>query len=485
MSRHDDSIEAMIRAIEPFKDAVSILKQKNYADILNSSLIDSIDMVNSALTQGVFDTVLSTNLQEMYMPLKEFQIMSEALGNSLVKPDVYENISSALLAISDHIGFIDRQSAIMDMAGGLSAIASASQSIVDTTWFHDKNIWTVARTALSEIDTTILSTGELSKLVRLEYETSLINNPALEMITSAASQISSIMETFAPGPQISRLLLDYAEYASIQHNSIQQAQDDQEEIRWRLAAIDAASRFVDRQVKWTEAFSDEISEYMDCGESEYGEFDIDSPSCVSQIGYHIGYSKRKNSAVTPEEALEQSSIVEITERGKTISENIVIINKIMKDNGQEDVFKYSDHVATALINLSTIVCTSDDQMGTILDDLYILFYENIKHIKLIVGEGNLELGDQIVRDEDIYQCIFNIKTIRNDYRHDLSHGNEAEVRKKLTNIGDCYKSYCKHRPLRAKDYKMFQLNLYNELLQLEAKLIEKAEMRGMEGKKTK
>ena len=67
------------------------------------------------------------------------------------------------------------------------------------------------------------------------------------------------METFAPGPQISRLLLDYAEYASIQHNSIQQAQDDQEEIRWRLAAIDAASRFVDRQVKWTEAFSDEIS----------------------------------------------------------------------------------------------------------------------------------------------------------------------------------------------------------------------------------
>ena len=70
-------------------------------------------------------------------------------------------------------------------------------------------------------------------------------------------------------------------------------------------------------------------------------------------------------------------------------------------------------------------------------------------------------------------------------RHDLSHGSEAEVHKKLMNIGDCYKSYCKHRPLRAKDYKMFQLNLYNELLQLEAKLIEKAEMRGMEGKKTK
>lgn len=476
MSKFDsinESLKLALKVTQPFKDAISVLERTNhYADLIRNPVIDKIATVDSALTQGIFDTMLSSRLQDLYRPLEEYQLLMDALGTNLVKPNVYENLSPALLTIADRLSLVAQQNTIKNFGAGLSVFASAGQLAVNTTWLHEESSWAVARSALSAIDTAKLSVGSLSKLAMLEHETSLMDSPAIRQITSAASQIASIQEALCPKPQIARLLEDLAGYAANQHLAIQKSIDDQAEVEWRLGAIDAASRFVDRQVKWTEAIIEELPDdlYPDGAEDVVADA---SPSPVSQIGYHIGYSNRKNTDVTPEKALEQSTLVEITEKGKAISENIITLNELMKDRGEEDVFKYTDKVAKGFITMSTTVCTSGAQMGNIIDALFFIFYENIERIKTVIGEGDKTIGDQIVRDNDAYQCIFNVKTIRNDLRHDLDHGSNKEVRKKLMSIGDCYKHYCKQRPLRAKDYKLLQLGLYNEFLLLEQQLIEK------------
>lgn len=475
MPKYDgiQSLRLALETAQPFKDALSVLERTNhYADLIQNPMVDKIGAVNLALTQGTFDTILSTRLQELYRPFEEYQLLMDTLGKNLVKPSVYENISSALLTVTDRLALIDQQAAIKNIGTGLSVLTSATQLAVDTTWLHDESAWAVTKSALSTIDTAGLTMSSLTKLALLEHETSLLDSPALQQITSAASQIASIQEAICPTPQITRLLDDFTRFASNQHLAIQKSISDQAEVEWRLGAIDAASRFVDRQVKWTEAIAEEIPDGLNSGKIEEGSID-GLPSPVSQIGFHIGYSNRKNVAITPEEALGQSTLVEITEKGKKISENIVILNELMKDRGEEDVFKYTDKVAKGFITMSTMVCTSDAQMGSIIDALYFIFYENIERIKKMIGGGDKKIGNQIVRENDTYQCIFNVKTIRSDLRHDLDHGRDAEIKKKLMDVGDCYKHYCKQRPLKAKDYKMLQLGLYDEFLSLEEELIER------------
>lgn len=476
MAKYDslnESLKLALEVAQPFKDALAVLEQTSqYAGIIQSPYTDRIGLVSSALTDGLFDPMLSSRLQELFKPFEECQLLMDSFGTDLVKPNVYENLSTALHTITERQSFAENQDAIKRLGVGLSALVSAGQSIVNTSWLRDENVWTVARSALSAIDTAKLALDSLSKLAKLEYETSRLNSPALQQVTSAAAQIASIQRAFLPNPQLARLLEDFAGYASNQHRAIQKSIDDQAEVEWHLGAIDAASRFVDRQVKWSKAIIQEFPEnpYSDNARQT----DTDAlPSPVSQIGYHIGYSKRKNVDITPEEALEHSTLVEITEKGKNISENIITLNELMKDHGKEDVFKYTDKVAKGIITMSTLVCTSDTQLGVLIDALYFIFYENLERIKSLVGGGNKQTGDQMVRENDLYQCVFNVKTIRSDLRHDLDHGEVKKVRKRFADIGDCYKHYCKQRPLRPKDFKILQLRLYDEFLALEKDLIEK------------
>ena len=104
-----------------------------------------------------------------------------------------------------------------------------------------------------------------------------------------------------------------------------------------------------------------------------------------------------------------------------------------------------------------------------IDDLYFIFYENLEHIKSLLGNGDRDKGDLIVRNNELYKCIFDIKTIRSDYRHDLDHGDNKK--KKLFNVGECYKQYCGYRPCHAKDYRKVQDGLYNKILELQLLLI--------------
>ncbi len=466
----NNAIDCSVEATQPFREALSALgKGHYYAELLQNSTIDRLTEVGSELTHGIIDPNLSAYFEELYKSLKDYQITVDVLGEGLVRPSVYKRLSSTLLKLSDKIDIFDAGTAFGNLTTGSTVVSTAVDSVTNPTWLFADGTWNVAKTALSAINTVGIGEGGIAKLLGLEHETSLL--PGIDKLTSAASQITSI--TGALGSQrgwIARLLSDYAEFATNQHRAIHKMADDESEVSWRLEALDAASKLVDRQVRWSEEFTDAFSSVTLVEEDNTEE--EEAPSILSIYPQHIAYSKRKNVEIGPEEALAESKLVEITEKGKKVSENIVLINRLMEDRGEELVFKYTSKAAMGLINMSTIVCTSDNLMGKIIDDLYFIFYENLESIKAVIGNGDKKAGDRMVRSGDVYQCIFNVKVIRNDFRHDLDHGDDRSVQKKLRNIGECYKYYCNRRPLKARDYKILQLNLYNEFVTLTDSLIE-------------
>ena len=465
----NDDLRFAIENAQSFKDALSILDGiPQYIELFRNPVIDKLSEVETALLKGVFDEELSIRLRDLYKQIEEKQVLIETLGNKLIQPRYYKDISEASLAVSSVLDAIDTKKAMENMAVGLSSFSSAMDT-VNISWIYNNNLWDVSKTYVSAVDTSVLGTGELSKLVKLEHQTSLL--PGLMKLPSAASQIVSIQEALGSQIQLSRLLTDYVEFAVNQHAAIHKKCNDAE-LAWRLDALDVASKLVDRQIKWSEAIFDAVPIDIESVEKEDGSLQEGHPSVISMLPQYIAYTKRKNEDTTPKEALENSALVKITETGKNISEKIVLINKLCEDRGETRIFKYTDKTVIGMVDISTVVCSSSEQMGKIVDILYFIFYENLERIKLFIGQGNKKLGDKKVKEEDIYQCIFNIKMIRSDLRHDLDHGDEKDIRKKLISIGDCYQHYCKKRPIKVKDYKLLQLKLYDELIELLDFLIE-------------
>ena len=105
-------------------------------------------------------------------------------------------------------------------------------------------------------------------------------------------------------------------------------------------------------------------------------------------------------------------------------------------------------------------CSTKDSFGDILDGLYKIFYENIEHIKEYVG-------DQAVRNKDVFQCIFRVKKMRNDFRHDLDHGSESDIERKELEIGESYAHYV-GKPVitSSSEFQKAQDKLYDEFDEL-------------------
>lgn len=265
--------------------------------------------------------------------------------------------------------------------------------------------------------------------------------------------------------------------------------------------LDAVSKFVDRQVGWTSDFLTTVrSQIEDEGEND-SQVIIDAkfreiedaqeardeakarekaeegikteeqakiPSTLSKIPQYIGYTNRKDVHITPEEGLERSVLVEITEMGKMIVENAMMINQLCEDKNKDKFFKPTDKLITGAVEIATITCTSKDELGKIIDALYFLLYENLERIKKVVT-------DSAVRNESVYECVFAVKSIRTDFRHDFEHGKETAIKKKRKEIHDYYKRYCGKIPLKQKDFSLLQKNLFKDILVLEEHLIDKLE----------
>lgn len=396
-------------------------------------------------------------------------IGAEQQAESLLESykDAY-GIQSTLQMLGDSLSRVVKPEYYLDLP------ATSFFMDTDISWLRDANVWSVDKGLLAGLDVDKLSgaSTHFEELCRLEQEIGQLKKIP-SSITSASAQIASITEAIGEKNSVeegwatlTHLLDDYYDLASKQYTQILAAVDEKE-AEWRLGVVEAASRYVDRQITW----SFQLSDYVKGEEITESNEEVETEgSALPLIPSYIGYTRRVNK--TPVEGLEESTIIDITEKGKMIAEKIITINELQLDKGNDKVFGLSETVVRGMLNLSSLVCNTAEKLGVLIDTLYFTFYENLKHIKSLIGHGDEDAGDKMVRENEEYQCIFDVKTIRSDLRHDLDHGGEKEYKKKMKNIGDCYKKYCGNRPLKEKDFRMLQEEMYNKVLLLEEVLIQ-------------
>ena len=439
--------------------------------------LSKLGSVQVALDRGLFpeEAGLAKKIEAYCEPFRSAQALIDCFNRSLnglmgtgfsnfVKMDRYVNNMSK--AMRDALAPALKINAIN--VEGISTSLIDGWSVIDTSWMSNKAIWAVDVEKVLSVSTKGIEQSSISTLFELEQETSRIMLKTCSLqLTSIAAQVASIVgarsivpdrwkEVVAPFA----LLEDLQEVAIRQHQRIQREGNASE---WRLGLLNGISRFADRQVAWTSEIFSELKDQIEDDESDVE--DIEETSAVALIPQYIGYTKRANVDITPEEGLENSVIVEITEKGKQISGNIVRINELCEVVGKEKTFKYTDKLVSKIMKFGNLICSTNEFFGAMIDGFYMIFYENLEHIKRLSSE-------ETVRNGDVYQCIFRVKHMRTDLRHDYEHGKESDINKKRKTIADCYKHYTnKPALIKQRDYVTLQRKLYDEFLLLEEHLI--------------
>ena len=315
-------------------------------------------------------------------------------------------------------------------------------------------------TAISAL-TKNITEPQLSVLAALENKTSLLaHNNGIAKITSVATQISSITGILASQTDYIKeliapktMLTDLQAIATQAHTAIEATGRLS---AWQLGVIDIASLMVDRQVNWGSKICS--SEFSITPLSKIEDNIEVKPrlNVIALLPEELKREKEKKVDATPEEALVKSPAYRISEKGKRLIDKVVAINKICERKGRERLFKYTGATMRAAAAIGGTICQTEETFGGIIDDFYEVFYENIEHIKAIVT-------DEVVRNEDVYQCIFRVKHMRTDLRHDYDHGKEKDIRNKDMAIGDSYMHYAgKPVLITSSDYLTTQDKLYDE-----------------------
>ncbi len=318
----------------------------------------------------------------------------------------------------------------------------------------------------------------LQKLAQLEIQTARklsTQFPVSTVITEASVHITELSGLVTQmnkalnvdDSPVSLILKNYQSVAVHQYKEILRPNANASA---RLAMLDAISGFVDRQVSWVSDYAERIpktqmSDEEDAVEEDTSEKEMAEESAVTRIPQHIGYANRRNSEITPSEALEKSQLNRILEMGKRIVELVAQINEVCCGCAKDIMFKPTAKSIMMGMRIGTSVCDGQESFSTIVDNLYFLFYENLERIKTVVT-------DEEVRNNSLYSCIFAIKDFRTYYRHDFEHGKQNNIKKKSENIRACFMRYCGKMPVKSKDYMKLQYNLYNDILSMEEGLIE-------------
>ena len=387
---------------------------------------------------------------------KKVSITEETSGISALVARINEICgSTALLA-----GAARPQLSALNVALGQNSIseiiAAQSKWSVET-----KSPVTAAISAITKN----VAEPQLSILAALESKTSLLaHDKGIAKITSVATQISSITGILASQTDyIKELIAPKTMLTDLQTIAMQAHKAIEVTGRlsaWQLGVIDTASLMVDRQVNWASKICS--AEFSVTPSPKIEDVVEVKPrvNVIALLPEDFKREKENKEDITPEEALVKSPAFRISEKGKRIIDKVVAINRICERKGHDKLFKYTGATMRAAAAIGGTVCQTEETFGGIIDDFYEVFYENIERIKAVVT-------DEVVRNEDVYQCIFRVKHMRTDLRHDYEHGKEKDIRSKNKAIGDCYKHYVgKPVLITSDDYLATQNKLYDEFDEL-------------------
>ncbi len=371
----------------------------------------------------------------------------------------------------------------IDMLGLANALNNGVSDNLIKTFYNEKENIRKAFLSIGKINSMDLSAingsyketfgKTLSNLAELEKKTVQLRGIKKESFVSVSNQIieisNALNKTVSDSNFISvieRFLSEYNSFAIKQNKKIQKNIADLKEVKWRTDLLNSVSGLVNEQVAWSLSIKGEISESVD------GTEEVCEESFIKLIPEYVGYTKRSGINKSIDEAIEDSPLTIITNKGKTIAEKIVEINKSNKDENGEEAIKYTDKVAEAIIFFSTVICTNVYSLEKLIKNIYFVFYENLEHLKKIIGQGDIDKGNEEIKGLEKFQVIFNTKTIRTEFEHDYEHGPEGKINNKRKSIIKTYEHYCGKRPLKEGDFRVFQDKIYDEIIAMEDYLLE-------------
>lgn len=408
-----------------------------FSSLANIKITTKDNPVTSVLNFSALSTKMSEICRGRYVPDSISTITSLAnstiLGN-MVKPQ--DTIMGAVLGkgLADTLIANPTKLSVNPLGAALSAMTTVPKDLFEP---------------------------KISVLSALEMQTSIIaHDMGIPKITSVASQISSItgmlsaqtksvQELIAP----SLMLSDLQKIAIDTHQTIINTGIPSE---WKLGLVDSASIMVDRQVDWASQFCSSV--YGERPLVEIEELDSITPKVnfLSFLEVELDNEKKKKEDIKTDEALVETNVYKVTEKGKRLINKVVNINKLCERIGRKPLFKYTGATTKAAASMGGTLCSTQEEFGIIIDGLYDFFYENLSRIKDVVS-------DEVVRNDAVFQCIFRVKNMRTDLRHDYEHGSEGDIKRANRKIGDSYSHYAgKPVLLSSSDYMKVQNGLYNE-----------------------
>ncbi len=421
-------------------------------------------------------------------------------------PNTVDSMNSFQKAVASikSMGYDDAR-AIVDQAGLVGNIVGTS---LDTSWLKEVSPWQTTINSFSQIDNVSKNVNNVfTKLLVSENQTALLlgSNRFNTVITSVATQIASIVESGSiQSHGLAKMVSDYGGFALSQHKDIQDALNEgRDDIAdWRLKLLDVTSKFVDRQVKksneieavfgnWNEStvdstLSENVNAISEIEQQSYDKKDSeiltteilldavgvndlininDDKSMFTAVPQEIGYTRRDDVSISQEEALEKSKTVTITELGFKIVDRIIEVNQLQDILLKDTVFRPTVKTMKTIGNLGRFICDDEVKFEKMIKSIYSLIYENQNGIKTMLGDGDSDVGDRLIRGKE-YECMFRIKDIRTDLEHDVEHGGESKYKKKQEEIKNAYLFYAKKKPTTAREFKNFQIKLYEDVIDL-------------------
>ena len=430
------------------------VEQKDKLQLTDDNIVSSV-----AKLTAVHPGALADSIQSLTSLSKQIDEICSRGYLTIAKTAIEPLNSGALWAN------LDKTKSIIGITAGLKIsdlIASPSKWSVDTLGSATVAIPSIADSYLGK---------NISALAAMEAQTSMMAHDfGIPKITSVASQLSTITGLFSEETASFKELIapttmlnDLQSLALTIHETIANAGSISE---WGLGVLDSASYLVDRQVDWASQLCKSVYDIDPVTRLE--ELGIAAPkvNLITWLPIELESEKKRKKDITIEEALDKSSVCRLSEKGKRLINKVVDINNLCVRLGRKPIFKYTGSTMNAAATMGGTFCQTKDSFGDILDGFYKIFYENIEHIKEYVG-------DKAVRNEDIFQCIFRVKMMRNDYRHDLEHGSESDIGKKEIEIGKTYSHYIGKPVITSSgDYQKAQDMLYDEFDELADYLIE-------------
>lgn len=379
---------------------------------------------------------------------------------------------------------MEQNLSVIQAISGLTSLSARINDMCGSTRLSEYNaiqavlkgsaIWDVPKPKWTAIDAAVYSTPSIATLAAMEAQSKkLAQCSAIAPITSIATQISSITDALASQTDYIKqliapatMLADLQRVAEQTHKSIAVAG---KMTPWQLGVLDSVSLMVDRQVDWASRFSS--TTYCDNPFTLTEGFNnfIPKVNVIEVLPEELEYEKTQQEDISANDALEKTPAFIFSERAKALIERVATINKICKRTNRKPIFTFSEATMMAAVTLGGTECVNRNSFGDVIDSLYFIFYENIEHIKALVTEES-------VVNEDVYQCIFRVKDMRTDMRHDIEHGGKSKIKKKNRDIGESYSHYTGKVALTAKcDYQTAQAKLYDDFEALTEHLIGKVE----------